>query len=74
MSHQQRCERFDFLLALTLLLALAAMTAAGVSLRSIPQIPACMEDAVVIGFGDFDHGRWSEYTCGPALDDYTEGS
>lgn len=33
-------------------------------------VPACEEDAVLIGAGDFEHGRWSAYECGPAVDDY----
>lgn len=33
-------------------------------------MPQCREDAVVVGVGDFDDGRWSEYVCGPAFDDF----
>jgi hypothetical protein len=36
---------------------------------SPPYIPACPEDAVLIGEGDFVAGRWSSYVCGPAADD-----
>ena len=34
------------------------------------EIPACEEDAVTIGTGDFVAGRWSAYRCGPSADDY----
>jgi hypothetical protein len=34
-----------------------------------PPLPACPEDAVLVGVGDFDAGRWTAYACGPALDD-----
>jgi len=34
------------------------------------EIPECAEDAVIVGFGDFEGGRWSRYACGPALDDF----
>lgn len=37
-----------------------------------PDLPRCTEDAVLVGIGDFDNGRWTEYTCGPAVDDYEE--
>lgn len=36
------------------------------------RMPACPEDAVLVGVGSFDNGRWTEYTCGPAVDDYQE--
>jgi hypothetical protein len=35
-------------------------------------IPACQEDAVLLGVGQFNHGHWDAYTCGPARDDYNE--
>ncbi len=34
------------------------------------KIPACAEDAVLIGAGRFESGRWSSYVCGPAADDF----
>lgn len=37
---------------------------------SEPSLPSCPEDAVLIGSGSFEHGRWSAYGCGPAVDDY----
>lgn len=37
------------------------------------RIPRCTEDAVLVGTGSFDNGRWSAYVCGPAVDDYEEG-
>jgi hypothetical protein len=33
-------------------------------------IPACQEDAVIVGQGDFVEGYWTEYVCGPSLDDF----
>ena len=35
-------------------------------------IPGCYEDSVLIGAGSFNgaSGRWSSYTCGPAVDDF----
>jgi hypothetical protein len=46
-------------------------------LRTPPPVPACQEDAVLIGAGDFEPaaephtgGRWSAYVCGPAVDDF----
>jgi hypothetical protein len=42
-------------------------------------VPACQEDTVLIGAGDFEPaaephtgGRWSVYVCGPAVDDFEE--
>lgn len=33
-------------------------------------MPQCMEDAAIIGVGDFhSDGRWTSYVCGPAFDD-----
>lgn len=32
-------------------------------------IPQCVEDAVIVGAGDYVDGRWSEYVCGPSVDD-----
>jgi len=36
-------------------------------------IPVCQEDAVLLGAGSFENGRYSTYVCGPAADDYSEG-
>jgi hypothetical protein len=33
-------------------------------------LPRCNEDVVLMGKGSFLNGRWSEYECGPALDDF----
>ena len=33
-------------------------------------IPRCAEDVVLVGIGQFDNGRWTNYVCGPALDDF----
>ena len=32
-------------------------------------IPRCDEDAVIIGAGEYANGRWSQYVCGPSVDD-----
>ena len=32
-------------------------------------IPACEEDAVLVGIGQYHDGRWDAYQCGPAVDD-----
>lgn len=37
---------------------------------SFHQTPACQEDMVLLGAGSFEHGRWTSYVCGPAVDDY----
>lgn len=37
------------------------------------EVPACAEDVVLVGQGDFVDGYWSEYVCGPAVDDYVDG-
>ena len=37
---------------------------------SQPVIPQCPEDAVLVGSGRFESGRYTEYQCGPAVDDY----
>ncbi len=33
------------------------------------QVPVCQEDSVLVGVGSFNRGRWTQYECGPALDD-----
>lgn len=48
-----------------LLAALTALTAA----TARPIIPACPEDAMLVGTGQFADGRWDAYVCGPAVDD-----
>lgn len=35
-------------------------------------LPRCAEDCVIIGYGQFENGTWSDYGCGPAVDDYKE--
>lgn len=32
-------------------------------------LPACQEDEVIIGDGDFVEGHWTRYICGPSFDD-----
>jgi len=36
----------------------------------LTRVPSCNEDVVLIGSGDFTAGRWSEYTCGTAADNF----
>ena len=40
------------------------------SIEPVPNLPRCTEDAVLVGIGDFEDGRWTAYACGPAVDDY----
>ena len=51
-----------------------ALSLAILAIDAQPYIPRCMEDAVLLGVGDFhgDTGRWDSYRCGPALDDFTQ--
>lgn len=51
---------------------LAAFIAAALAwtLASNEPLPTCPEDAVLIGHGQFDNGRWDSYHCGPSVDDY----
>jgi hypothetical protein len=56
---------FLYLMAVTVLVAVVL---AGIGGRAT--LPRCQEDAVLIGRGDFDDGRWSAYECGPAVDDF----
>lgn len=58
-------------------LAIAGMssvphTPAGATETPVPviEVPRCPEDAVLVGQGDYDDGRWTAYVCGPALDDF----
>lgn len=61
-------------LAFVLGIAVWAVGVAGVmGALSVPIVPRCEEDAVLIGVGDFDNGRWSAHECGPAVDDYIGG-
>jgi hypothetical protein len=59
-----RLERASAIAAWILLVILAA------TLFIQPLLPRCEEDQVLVGYGDFEHGRWSAYACGPAVDDY----
>ena len=56
----------------TLLLLIFAFSYQGRQVEKTHRVvPACQEDAVLIGAGDFDGGRWDWYECGPAVDDFT---
>ena len=37
---------------------------------SRPPVARCAEDAVLVGTGEYENGWWTEYECGPALDDF----
>lgn len=52
--------------------ALALLFALGFMAGQADAIPTCPEDAVLVGVGDFESGRWDRYTCGPARDDFNE--
>ena len=63
------------IVCILLILYLAAfglgyLTAAEVTVTSL--MPRCQEDVVIIGYGQFDDGIWSDYGCGPAVDNYKE--
>lgn len=36
------------------------------------EVPRCNEDAVLVGEGRFEFGAWTQYRCGPALDDFAQ--
>jgi hypothetical protein len=38
--------------------------------RTERTVPSCEEDAVIVGTGDFEHGRWTSYVCGPSADHF----
>jgi hypothetical protein len=44
----------------------------GVEQATAPVIPQCVEDAVLVGKAgsEFEGGRYTEYECGPSMDDY----
>lgn len=54
-------------LAITLYLLLLADDTVG-----LRPTPICAEDAVLIGTGEFENGRWQSFECGPARDDYVD--
>ena len=55
--------------ALVVVLVVAAGLAA-LDLAGVRRMPACQEDAALVGEGEFLLGRWTRYRCGPAVDDY----
>lgn len=63
-------------LAAALLLGALALGAANIAgpdaspAPAGPVVPACAEDSVLLGTGDFEAGYWTGYECGPARDDY----
>lgn len=61
--------------------ALVLVAVAGIGLGAVggylgrsALMPVCQEDAVLIGEGSFEGGRWDRYGCGPAVDDYSAGT
>jgi len=56
----------------TLLLMVFAFSYLGLQTEKMHRtVPTCQEDAVLIGAGQFENGRWDYYECGPAVDDLT---
>lgn len=39
------------------------------SIGNMKSMPACTEDATIIGQGEYTNGRWDYYVCGPVYDD-----
>lgn len=60
---------FMLTLAIVLGAALYALEGAGPA-QEYRRTPVCPEDTVIVGIGDFEHGRWTAYECGPSTDDY----
>ncbi len=66
-------DRVTALVVVALLIgALAIFAGMSYSDYLTKRMPQCQEDVVLVGQGDFIEGRWTYYTCGPALDDYME--
>ncbi len=59
-------RRVALTLAVAALVALAAPRV--VLAGSSPSLPACSEDAILVGHGQYASGHWSKYSC-VALDD-----
>lgn len=55
------------------LLGLLAIILIALLVKPVRPVPRCQEDVVLVGYGDFERGRWSSYACGPAVDDYIGG-
>ena len=36
------------------------------------RLPPCQEDAILLGWGEFEDGYWQYYGCGPSVDDYDQ--
>ena len=63
----------DNLTKLAVGLALIGIIAAGCGPGPVDAgriVAQCQEDAVLIGMGAFEDGRWTWYECGPALDNF----
>ena len=73
MSKVHRDDRL-LLGALVVLGLVLVVSTATLGIAWSRMVPACAEDVVLVGVGDFDRGRWSRYECGPALDSFTSAS
>lgn len=60
----------DLTLACILIVASVIAITYGPVLADSRYVPACEEDAVLVGTGDFDGDRFESLVCGPALDDF----
>ena len=60
---------FTVLIAVVISLLLLTTSAISDDLPNI-EIPTCPEDSVLVGTGNFYDGHWTNYACGPSVDDY----
>lgn len=72
LERKRRRDRMTKLLLLALTLIVIVTIIA--MIKPMRLVPACHEDVVLIGYGDFENGQWSNYSCGPAIDDFAEWS
>lgn len=63
-------EYGDRIVVAFIIMFFATIIAAYVFGGHAPVLPRCHEDQVIVGIGQFDDGLWSEYQCGPSLDDW----
>ena len=66
-----RTALFGVLILVTTLVVTSAVKQQADARRDA-YMPRCEEDQSLIGTGDFDHGRWTSYTCGPSVDDWLD--
>lgn len=66
-----KLEKLNVALYLVLVLCIILLASYAVLVGSLTRVvPTCSEDAVLVGCGDFENGRWTYYICGPAVDDF----